>query len=230
MKPILRNFVLLALMVLASGLAVAMRPSQKIADLAPPVQLAAMVPTAFGEWREEPQHQRLIVDPQQQEAIDKIYTQTLSRTYINAEGYRIMLSISYGSDQSDTKQVHKPEICYPAQGFVLKSKQYGQLPTPQGAIPVTRIETSLGQRNEPVTYWITVADRVVGPGLDKKLAEMSFGLQGKIPDGLLFRISSIDGESKRAYERQNAFAGELLGALTPEHRQKFIGNPKREQQ
>lgn len=230
MKPVFKCFLLLTLMVLASGLAIAMRPTQKMADLAPPVQLATMVPTAFGEWREEPQNQQLIIDPQQQEAIDKIYTQTLSRTYINAEGYRVMLSISYGSDQSDTKQVHKPEICYPAQGFILKSKQYGQLATPNGAIPVTRIETSLGQRNEPITYWITVADRVVGPGLDKKLTEMSFGLHGKIPDGLLFRISSIDGESNRAYEKQSAFAGQLLGSLTPEHRQKFIGNPKREQQ
>lgn len=230
MKHVLKNFLLLGLMVAASGLAVAMRPTHRIADLGPPVKLESMIPKTFGEWREEPQNQALIIDPQQKELIDSIYTETLSRTYINPEGYRVMLSIAYGSDQSDTKQVHKPEVCYPAQGFVLKNKQYGQLTTPNGAIPVTRIETSLGQRNEPVTYWITVADRVVGPGLEKKLAEMSFGLSGKIPDGLLFRLSSIDSETTRAYEKQNAFAGQLLGSLTPEHRQKFIGNPKREQQ
>jgi EpsI family protein len=230
MKPIFKNFVLLTMMVAASGLATAMRPTQKISDMGPPVKLETMIPKAFGEWREEPQNRALIVDPQQQETIDRIYTQTLSRTYINPEGYRVMLSISYGSDQSDAKQVHKPEICYPAQGFVLKNKQYGQLATPNGAIPVTRIETSLGQRNEPVTYWTTVADRVVGPGLEKKFAQMSFGLRGKIPDGLLFRLSSIDSDTKRAYEMQNAFTGKLLDSLTPEDRPKFIGNPKREQQ
>lgn len=230
MKPVIKNFVLLALMVAASGLAIAMRPTQKIADIGPPVKLETMIPKAFGEWHEEPQNQTLIVDPQQKEMIDRIYTQTLSRTYINPEGYRIMLSIAYGSDQSDAKQVHKPEVCYPAQGFNLKNKRYGQLATPNGTIPVTRIETSLGQRNEPVTYWITVADRVVGPGLEKKLAEMSFGLSGKIPDGLLFRLSSIDRESTRAYEKQNVFTNQLLSSLTPENRQKFIGNPKREQQ
>lgn len=229
MKPVLKNFLLMALMVAASGLAVAMRPTHKIADMGPPVKLETMIPKAFGEWREEPQNQALIVDPQQKELIDRIYTQTLSRTYINRDGYRIMLSIAYGSDQSDAKQVHKPEVCYPAQGFVLKNKQYGQLATPNGAIPVTRIETSLGQRNEPVTYWITVADRVVGPGLEKKLTEMSFGLSGKIPDGLLFRFSSLDREPASAYEKQNAFAGQLLASLTPENRQKFIGNPKRDQ-
>ena len=230
MKPIVKNFLLLALMVAASGLAVAMRPTHKIADMGPPVKLETMIPTRFGEWQEEPQNQTLIVDPQQKEMIDKLYNQTLTRTYINPQGYRVMLSIAYGSDQSDAKQVHKPEVCYPAQGFQLKNKQHGQLEIQGTTIPVTRIETSLGQRNEPVTYWITVADRVVGPGLDKKLTEMSFGLQGKIPDGLLFRISSIDSESNQAYEKQNAFAGQLLGSLTPENRQKFIGNQKREQQ
>ena len=162
--------------------------------------------------------------------IDLIYAQTLSRTYVNPEGYRIMLSIAYGSDQSDAKQVHKPEICYPAQGFTLKSKQYGQLVLQNTTIPVTRIETSLGERNEPVTYWITVGDRVVGPGLNKKLVEMGFGLRGLIPDGLLFRLSSIDSDTDRAYEKQNAFAGDLLGSLRPEDRQKLIGNPTREQQ
>jgi len=230
MKPIIKNFLLLTLMVAASGLAIAMRPTQKIAEMGPPVKLEAMVPKTFGEWREEPQNQTLIVDPQQTELIDRIYTQTLSRTYINLEGYRIMLSIAYGSDQSDAKQVHKPEVCYPAQGFTLKNKQYGRMLTPNGDIPVTRIETSLGQRNEPVTYWITVANQVVGPGLDKKLTEMSFGLRGQIPDGLLFRLSSIDRDSGQAFEKQNIFTAQLLAALPPEQQKRFIGNHHREQQ
>lgn len=230
MKSVLKNFLLLGLMIAASGLAVAMRPTQKIAEMGPPVKLETMIPSSFGEWREEPQNQALIVDPQQKELIDRIYTQTLSRTYINPEGYRIMLSIAYGSDQSDAKQVHKPEVCYPAQGFVLKNKHDAQLDTPNGRIPVTRIETTLSQRNEPVTYWITVANQVVGPGLDKKLTEMKFGLQGQIPDGLLFRLSSIDSNTARAYDRQAAFSNQLLAAVSPEHRNKFIGNPQRAQQ
>lgn len=230
MNAQIKNFLLLAMMVAASGLAVAMRPTQRIADTGPAVKLATIIPTSFGDWQEEPQNQTLIIDPQQKEMIDKLYNQTLSRTYINAQGYRIMLSIAYGSDQSDAKQVHKPEVCYPAQGFALKNKQYGQFETQGTTIPVTRIETSLGQRQEPVTYWITVGDRVVGPGLNKKLVEMSYGLKGQIPDGLLFRISSIDSDTTKAYEKQNTFANQLLASLAPEYRQKFIGNSKRQHQ
>lgn len=229
MKSVLRHFLLLALMVAASGMAVAMRPTQRIADIGTPLELATMIPKSFGEWREEPQNQKMIIDPQQLEVVSRIYSQTLSRTYVNPQGYRIMLSIAYGNDQGDQNQVHKPEVCYPAQGFTLKNKQHAQLATPNGSIPITRIETTLGQRNEPVTYWITVADKVVGPGLDKKLTEMQYGLRGQIPDGLLFRISSIDGNTSRAYEKQIAFSDQLLSSLPPEHRQKLIGTPSRDQ-
>ena len=106
-----------------------------------------------------------MVDPQQQELIDKIYTQTLSRTYVNPSGYRIMLAIAYGDDQRDAMQLHYPEVCYPAQGFSLKGKEKGTVATENGIIPVTRILTNLGQRNEPVTYWTTVGDQVFRGGI-----------------------------------------------------------------
>src|SRR5687768_18452933 len=200
-----RNSVLLVLMLAASGLALALRPTQKIADQGPAIDLETMIPHAFGDWSEEQHNSVQMVDPQQQEMIEKIYTQTFSRTYINNHGYRIMLAIAYGDDQRDSMQMHYPEVCYPAQGFLLENKEAGVLTTENGPIPVTRILTSLGRRNEPVTYWTTVGDKVFQGGLQKKLTEMSYGLSGKIPDGMLIRISSIDADTKTAYEIQTEF-------------------------
>lgn len=211
-------------MLAASGLALALRPIHKIADLGSAMDLEAMIPHTLGDWREEQQNTIQIVDPQQKELIDKVYAQTLSRTYVNSRGYRIMLALAYGKDQRDAMQVHYPEVCYPAQGFSLKDKQSGTLATASGLIPVTRILTSLGERNEPVTYWTTVGDRVVQTGIQKKLAEMSYGLNGKIPDGMLIRISSIDAGAAHAYKMQTQFADQMLSALTPEHRQRLNGN------
>jgi EpsI family protein len=221
----LRNFILLVLMLAASGLALALRPTQKIADQGPAINLETMIPPAFGDWSEEQQNLVQMVDPQQQEMIEKIYTQTLSRSYVNNRGYRIMLAIAYGDDQRDSMQMHYPEVCYPAQGFSLQSRQAGTLSTASGLIPVTRILTNLGQRNEPVTYWTTVGDHVFQGGLQKKLAEMRYGLNGKIPDGMLIRVSSIDAEPTHAYEMQTGFIDQMLGALRPEHRQRLNGNP-----
>lgn len=223
MNPWLRTFILLILMLTASGLALALRPTQKIADEGFPIDLETMIPPTFGDWREEQQDSLKIVDLQQQETIDRIYTQTLSRTYVNLHGYRVMLAIAYGDDQRDSMQMHYPEVCYPAQGFSLQSKQTGTLSTAGGLIPVTRLLTNLGQRNEPVTYWTTVGDQVFRGGLQKKLTEMRYGLNGKIPDGMLIRVSSIDADASNAYEMQTLFANQMLGALTFEHRQKLNG-------
>jgi EpsI family protein len=218
-----RNFILLILMLAASGLALALRPTQKIADQGPVIDLETMIPHTFGDWSEEQQNSVQMVDPQQQEMIEKIYTQTLTRTYLNNRGYRIMLAIAYGDDQRDSMQMHYPEVCYPAQGFSLHSKQTGTLATANGLIPVTRILTNLGPRNEPVTYWTTVGDQVFQGSIQKKLTEMRYGLNGKIPDGMLVRISSIDPEATHAYEMQTLFTDQMLAALTLEHRQKLNG-------
>lgn len=220
----IRNIILLVLMLASAGLAVAMRPTQKIADLGPAIELKAVVPTQFGNWREEEQSGLQVVDPSQAALINKIYSQTLTRSYVRSDGYRVMLSIAYGSDQTDGMQVHKPEICYPAQGFVLEGKSLATLSLPSGQIPVVRVLTSAGRRIEPITYWTTVGDKVVGGGINKKLIEMSYGLTGKIPDGMLIRISSIDGDSANAYTMHDQFAAEMLKAIAPEYRQRFSGN------
>jgi EpsI family protein len=220
----LKNFILLILMLAASGLALALRPTEKMAAQSRAIDLEAIIPPKFGDWHQDSTPSVQIVDPQQQELIDKIYTQTLNRTYSNASGYRIMLAIAYGDNQRDSMQMHYPEVCYPAQGFSLQAKEKGTLPTSNGPIPVTRILTNLGSRNEPVTYWTTIGDKVFQGGVQKKLAEMSYGLSGTIPDGMLIRISSIDPGAADAYEVQAQFAEQMLHALKPEYRKKLNGN------
>ena len=211
-------------MLAASGLALALRPTDKIAAHDPSLDLETIVPLEFGDWRAEKENRVAMVDPQQQEFIDQIYTQTLNRAYVNNKGYRIMLAIAYGDDQRDSMQMHYPEVCYPAQGFSLQGKEKGTLTTENGLIPVTRILTNLGQRNEPVTYWTTVGDQVFRGGIQKKLVEIGYGLNGQIPDGMLIRISSIDPEAPNAFQMQAQFADQMLGALTPKYRQKLNGN------
>ncbi len=226
MKLPIKNIVLLVLMLLSAALAAAMRPTISLADERPPIDLAAMVPGAFGDWHEEVNLSNQLVNPQQKTLIDKIYSQTLSRNYINRQGYRIMLSIAYGKNQSDALQLHKPEICYPSQGFMLLSKDTGTLDLLGKPITAVRLQTKLGQRLEPITYWTMVGDHVTKGGIDKKLTEMRYALQGKIPDGMLVRVSSIDPGTQNAYQLQNEFAVAMVEAIAPEQRNRFAGDPK----
>ena len=193
------------LMVVAGICAVLARPGAGISGAPPAISLEAMVPTQFGDWREMPQGNVQVVNPQTKELLDKLYSQLLSRVYVNAAGYRIMLSLAYGSDQRGALQAHKPEVCYPAQGFFLHKNEPGILPTEFGGIAVRRLFTTLGSRQEPVTYWFTVGDRAVQGSTQKKIVELIFALTGRIPDGLLFRVSSIDADQARAYKAQEQF-------------------------
>lgn len=224
MSLIRKSLLLLALMCTASALAVVLHPTQKIADQQPAINLEAMIPHRFGDWREVPQSYAVLANPQQIELLNKIYNQTLSRTYINDQGYRIMFLIAYGGDQSDGTQVHKPEVCYPAQGFQLLNKSDATFASSFGPLLVTRVDTELGQRREPITYWITIGDQVVRSGIQKKMIEMRYGFNGKIPDGLLTRVSSIDQDTMHAYSIHEKFINQMLGALTPEQRQRLAGS------
>jgi len=211
------------LMFAASVSAMVARPTARLADERPPIELATMIPKQFGEWREAPLRFAQVVNPQTQELLEKIYTDVLSRTYVNADGYHIMLSLAYGSDQRGSLQAHKPEVCYPAQGFILQKNEPGQLGTAYGDIPVRRLFGNLGAREEPVTYWFTVGDQAVQGTTQKRLVDLRYGLTGRIPDGLIFRVSSIDGNQTRAYAVHAQFANQLLAAVTPEQRLRLSG-------
>lgn len=216
-------FVLAALMCTASVGAYVVRPDTKAAERGPQVSLEKMIPERFGAWQAEPQQVAQVVNPQAKELLDKLYSQILSRTYIDANGYRIMLSLAYGSDQRGALQAHKPEVCYPAQGFKLHDLTQSLLQTDFGSIPATRLFASLGRRNEPVTYWFTVGDSAIRSAIEKRIVEFRYGLTGQIPDGLLFRVSSIDADRESAYRNQDRFVNDLLQALPPAERVRLSG-------
>jgi EpsI family protein len=212
-----------ALMFAASGAAIVMRPSAKLVDELPAISLDSTVPRRFGDWREIPLGAIQVVNPQTQELLDRIYSQILTRTYVNSQGYRIMLSLAYGSDQSGELQVHKPERCYPAQGFALEKNVTAFLATTYGDIPVRRLLTRLGPRVEPVTYWFTVGDTAIKGKLQKRLTDLRYGLTGRIPDGMLFRVSSIDADPVQAYRYQDLFVDQLLAEVSADERKRLSG-------
>ena len=202
---------------------VALRPGTKVKDKASVISLEAVVPKGFGDWTELTGQGVQVVNPQTKELLDKLYSQILTRSYVNKQGYRIMLSMAYGDDQRGGLQAHRPEVCYPAQGFKLGKVEDGVLATSYGNIDVRRLSTSLGARNEPVTYWLTVGDQVIQNALDKRIAQIRLGLTGQIPDGLLFRISSIDADTPNAYAMQQKFVSDMMVSVPPAARKQLGG-------
>ena len=223
MKTITVAYTLAALMCGASAASIALQPSKTAASKGTAMPLEVMVPKNFADWNELPSRVAEVVNPQTKELLDKLYSQLLSRSYVNKEGYRIMLSLAYGDDQRGGLQAHRPEVCYPAQGFKLSKQEDGRLGTTFGDIEVRRLNTAMGERIEPVTYWLTVGNQVIQTGLDKRIAQIRLGLTGQIPDGLLFRVSSIDSDSERAFAMQQKFVADLMDAVPAASRKQLSG-------
>ncbi|MEN3276833.1 MAG: hypothetical protein V7631_2623 [Massilia sp.] len=222
-RPFRANLLLGVAMAVTSALTVALTPSPKAMAERAAFSLDGMIPVRFGSWQVDPGIVPLTPNPEQQGALERIYDQTLSRTYVDAAGRRVMLSIAYGGDQSRALQLHLPEVCYVAQGFHLVSDDSGQIATPYGTLPVERLVARQGDRNEPITYWITIGDRATRSGIEQKLRRLAHGLSGDIPDGMLVRLSSITTDEPGAWRLHERFATELLAAVDAAGRTRLIG-------
>lgn len=211
-------------MIAAPILAEVIRPSAKVADEGPKIDLETIIPRQFGSWHVDESTIPVQPAPDVKAQLDLIYSQTLARTYINDQGVRMMLSIAYGSDQSDNLQLHLPEGCYKGQGFAVGEKERGLIETRFGTIPVAKLQATYGPRIEPITYWIVVGGIATTSTWDAKWSKLSHTFSGRVPDGILIRVSSIDRDSGAAFEMQKKFAVDLLESLTADQRLLLIGN------
>ena len=223
--PLRKVVLLVALMLLAAAAGEWMRPSYRLAEHKPAILLDKQVPEAFGEWRLDRSITPVVPDPGLQSMLDALYSQTLARTYVNPQGQRIMLSIAYGSDQgNEATAVHRPEFCYSAQGFSVDQAGTANLDIGSTAVTVQRLIAHAGPRNEPIMYWVTLDESAALPGLTRKLQQIRYGLQGKIPDGMLVRVSSISADSEQAYAVQQRFLGQMYLAVPQGVRSRYFGS------
>lgn len=217
-----------ALLAAASMLAAAAvagfgKPANYLSDQIGKPDLESIFPKQFGPWRVDAGMPVILPAPDVQAALNAIYNQVLSRTYVNSGGQRIMLSVAYGGDQSDGNSAHRPEVCYPAQGFVITSNQKALQRAGGGTLAVRKLMATLGNRNEPITYWVVVGSEVATTGIEQKLAQMRYGLRGVIADGMLIRVSSIGTDMSQAHALQAGFIADLAVAMPGPSRGRVFG-------
>lgn len=219
-----RNILLAGLMVMAAAAAAVLRDAAP-APSGPAIDLVQLVPERFSGWRLDADAAINPIQPADA-AAPGIYVQTLERVYRGPDGARIMFSLAYGSRQrGDRLQVHRPEFCYRAQGFAIRSITDEALALPGADLPVRRLLAERPGRSEPVSYWLTVGNQAVLPGLGHKFAQMRQLLSGQVPDGMLVRVSSIDPVARDAYRQHDRFISDLLAAVAASGRERLAGRP-----
>jgi EpsI family protein len=223
-KPLIVSLMMCLLMMSSAAITMVITPSPEIGNQQNKIDLETLIPSEFSDWKIDSSVAPLMVNPDEQGTINKLYTQTLSRTYINKQGERVMLAIAYGRDQRTDLQVHRPEVCYLSGGFDIGKLTKAFVDTTIGRIPVMHLVAKQGSRNEPITYWIRMGDSVTRGWFEQKAATLRYELSGKVPDGLLFRVSTISNDEQDSYRIQQVFLTSLFQAVRSEDRHWLIGS------
>jgi EpsI family protein len=225
-RPHLQHWLAVFFMLVCTLFAWRLTPQEKWFEHLGEPQFEQIIPPSFADWAQVPDGSNtLIVNPQQQEALDNLYTQIVSRTYVQqSTGRRLMLSLAYGDNQTFSKLLHRPESCYSSQGFKIQGLHAEQLLANGHKIEIQRMTAQVSYRQEQVSYFIRIGDRVIsGPPHNANLARMHMGLKGYIADGLLFRVSEISDDENSSHQFQDQFINDLLKKLSPAQQAMLIG-------
>ena len=214
----------LAGMVGAAAAAEWARPTVKVSDSHKNFKLDDVFPASFAGWTTDTSMPVVLPPPDQQAMLDKIYNQTLSRSYVNRDGVRVMLAVAYGGDQSDGLTVHVPDVCYISQGFKVDKEHDSQIDVGKGfVIPVRVLQATLGGRIEPITYWVMMGNEATVSNAQRRWVSIRYGLRRLIPEGMLIRVSSISADMDQALDMQRGFIRDMVAAIAPSERSRVVG-------
>ena len=216
-----RNMVMGGALIVASAIGYVRQP-QPVHKPITDDELEKLIPTHVGEWRFLTSSG--LVMPPPDEASATLYDQVFTRIYTAPNKPSIALLIAYSSVQNGLLQLHRPEICYPANGFRLSDTVLSPLRLPDGREIETRSFAASGpQRSEYVFYWTRLGDYLPDSWLDQRLAVVKANLRGQIPDGILVRASVFSEADPQARDDLKRFMEELLANLSPRGLQLLVG-------
>ena len=229
MTPALaRSLLVFVALAAASFAAARMTPHDEQGRGTPPI--AVMIPERFGAWVAEPESVAPVLlvpseigDPDAAQAAT--YDDVLMRTYRRDDGASVMVALAYGRRQTQELKIHRPELCYYAQGFTVRSLGLRPVRLDRARTVQSRaLVTENRARTEIVTYWIRLGDRLPTSAWDVRWTIFRDGLRGRVPDGLLVRASSL-AESPAGAEAELDLQHEFLADLyreSPPATQRFL--------
>lgn len=218
--PLATSAKLMVALVLASAIAFLATP--KLTEIQNAPNLEDTVPREFADWKEQPNPYIQVslatgLDPNQ----DLPYDQTVTRTYANSQGDRVMLALAWGKHQRQEVKVHRPDLCYVAQGFQVESLTPKLFSNIQGQGNVATGKHMLVMSDhggEAVSYWIRIGSLYSENAFETRMHIFKEGLSGRVQDGILVRASSriqSKDEADKAFPILDQFLSDLV-ASTPE--------------
>jgi EpsI family protein len=212
--------------VAAAGVAHVAVPRELMAVPTEAFDLERVVPRQFGEWAYDSRIR--LVEPPEDGLGRQLYSQEIGRGYRDREGNLVMLLVAYGPNQTSRLQLHRPELCYTAEGFRLTKStpvaiNYDETKQP---LNVLRLIARREARVEPISYWVRVGDDITNSIWGRQLSRLKLTLRNKIADGALMRVSTIGVSENVSFDVQDRFIRDFYEALAPQNRAFFFGGER----
>lgn len=187
------------------------------------VDLEASVPQAFGDWKMIPSGAvQVRLTTGDETNMNQPYDQTVMRTYVNTKtGEYVQLALAWGRRQRQEVKVHRPDLCYVAQGYKVDSLSeavFEDVGHQKLNVTGKRMYASNSRSGEAVAYWIRIGSLYSEDALETRLYILAEGLKGRIPDGILVRASRpvrTSEDAMEAYPSLESFLKELVVAAPP---------------
>jgi len=211
--------VLLFIMLLALWLSFTLRPTVDASKRLPAETFTNEIPEQFGGWVRVPSKSIAIDLYQKMEGertTDNPYDDTFIQSYRNEQGHVLELAIAYGALQRQEVKIHRPDLCYYAQGYEVNAllPEAFTFSSVSQTIDGQRMQVRSRGQTQLVSYWIRVGDLFSQSAWQTRLYLIQQGLLGHVPDGVLVRVSSVVEDNAADIEliaaEQQAFMNALL--------------------
>jgi EpsI family protein len=209
-------------MLATSAVATVMTPRARETAL-PPGGLEQAIPKALGPWTFVSASGLVLPPPDTTEK--RTYDQVLTRSYAHPDGGpRVMLLIAYGGGQTGVLTVHRPEACYPAQGYAMSGREIVPVPIRPGqTVDSVFWSASSDVRREQLLYWTRIDRSFPKSWAEEHVAVIRSNMMRRLPDGVLVRMSIISGEAEPSIKRLERFAADMVAHVGPAGRRILLG-------
>lgn len=210
-------FVLMVSAVLASNL---LKPNIELSTRDIP-DFKELLPVSFNDWEMiQNNYKPISLTINDERNREQPYDAVLMETFENRSGKIIMLAIAYGANQQQEIKIHRPELCYPAQGFRVEElsdlKYEIELLDNTYHFNLTKLISQSTQRRELTLYWIRIGNTISSNPWEIRWNILKGGISQSIPDGILVRTSQVlsnDLGVEESIKIQKEFIQSLLTSI-----------------
>lgn len=220
-RPSRRDLLAGSLLLAVTAASQLLRPVRMFESLSQD-ELSAAIPMRVGPYRFATTSG--LVLPPRDELSERLYDQVLTRAYVAPGKLPVMALFAYGSVQNLSLELHRPDECYPQQGFSI---------TPPTTLPIAigghRIPANLLTARrangyiEQVVFWSRIGTQFPPDRTAQSWLVARENFAGRMPDGLLVRLSIATDDRALAIVQAKAFLDDLDRALAPLGRRIVFG-------